>query len=85
LICNEPHGTGFGAQQQADKMQGRFCHNQHQNPRCDVTLARKPRGYYTLDVAGLPNLKRKVEGLNSSILLAPSQKLEGGYTVTYRY
>jgi hypothetical protein len=50
-----------------------------------VRLRENLGGNYTLDAASLPNLKRETEGLNSSTTLAPNQKFEGSYTVTYRY
>jgi hypothetical protein len=50
-----------------------------------VRLRENLGGNYTLDAASLPNLKRETEGLNSSTTLAPNQKFEGNYTVTYRY
>jgi hypothetical protein len=50
-----------------------------------VRLRENLGGNYTLDAASLPNLKRETEGLNSSTALAPNQKFEGNYTVTYRY
>jgi hypothetical protein len=50
-----------------------------------VRLRENLGGNYTLDAASLPNLKRETEGLNSSTTLAPNQKFEGSYTITYRF
>jgi hypothetical protein len=40
---------------------------------------------YTLDAISLPNLVRQTEGINASATLAPNQKFEGSYTITYKY
>ncbi len=42
-------------------------------------------GNYNLDAVSLPNLRRESEGLNASTTLAPNQKFEGSYTITYKY
>jgi hypothetical protein len=42
-------------------------------------------GNYTLDAVSLPNLRRETEGLNASTTLAPNQKFEGSYTITFKY
>jgi hypothetical protein len=42
-------------------------------------------GNFSLDAISLPNVVRQTEGINASNTLAPNQKFEGSYTITYRY
>ncbi len=50
-----------------------------------IRLRENLGGNYTLDAVTLPNVKRETEGLNATATLAPNQKFEGSYTITYKY